>query len=186
MKKLLFVFSILILLTSCNQSKIAYVDVEEILKEYEGSKRAEEEMRAHSDKIAQELDQLAQPFQQKVQEYQQNSKNLSESEKTAKEQELMQEQQMIQRRQQLAQQQVQEEGQKKIDIINDDIESFLAEYAQSHGFTFILGTSNQTKSILYGDESLNITEEVITSLNENYDSDSGSDNSDDKTETATE
>jgi len=171
MKKLLGIFSILFLLSSCNQTKIAHVDVSEILKEYKGSKKAEEEMRIQSDRIAKELDALALPFQQKVQEYQQNSNNLSDSEKKLIEQELMQEQQIIQRQQQIAQQQVQEEGQKRIDIINNEIESFLAEYAQSNGFTYILGTSNQTKSVMYGDETLNITDAIIEALNEGYDTD---------------
>lgn len=82
----------------------------------------------------------------------------------------MQEQQMIQQRQQIAQQQVQAEGQKKIDKINEDIEGFLEGYAKSNGYTYILGTSEQTKSVLYGQESLNITAEVIEALNSDYDS----------------
>ncbi len=168
MKKLLLVFSILILLVSCTQTKIAYVDIAEVLQEYKGSKQAEEEMRIQSDKMAQELEQLAQPFQLKVQEYQQNSKNLSETDRAAKEQELMQEQQVIQRRQQLAQQQVQEEGQKKMEKINEDIDSFVAEYAKSNGFNFIFGTSDQTKSILYGDEALDITDKIIEALNNDF------------------
>jgi outer membrane protein len=171
MKKLLIVFSILFLFASCSQNKIAYVDVEEVLKEYEGSKQAEAEMKAQSDKMAIELEELALPFQQKVQEYQQNSDNLSESEKKVIEQELMQEQQIIQRRQQMAQQQVQEEGQKKVDIINDEIESFLDEYAQTNGYSFILGTSDQTKTVLYGDKTLNITDDIIEGLNEGYNPD---------------
>jgi outer membrane protein len=168
MKNLLLVFSVLILLVSCTQTKIAYVDIAEVMQEYKGSKQAEEEMKAKSEKMAQEIDQLAQPFQLKVQEYQNNSKNLSQTEKAAKEQELMQEQQVIQRRQQLAQQQVQEEGQIKMNKINEEIDTFVAEYAKSNGYNFIFGTSEQTKSILYGDESLNITDKIIEALNNDY------------------
>jgi len=171
MKKLLLVFSFIFLLTSCNQVKIAYVDVGEILKEYEGSKLAEEEMKAKSEKMAAELDQLALPFQQKVQEYQQNSKNMSETARKEREQELMQEQQIIQQRQQMAQQQVQAEGQQKIEMINEAIEGFLSEYAQSNGFSYILGTSDQTKSVLYGEESLDITDAIIEALNNDFKSD---------------
>jgi outer membrane protein len=170
MKKIVGALTLLFLLASCTQVKIAHVDVEEILKEYKGSKKAEEEMKAQSERMASELDQLAIPFQQKVQEYQQNSQNLSASARQEKEQELMQEQQMIQQRQQIAQQQVQAEGQKKIDKINEDIESFLEGYATSNGYTYILGTSNTTKSVLYGKENLNITAEVIEALNSDYDS----------------
>ena len=169
MKKLLGLLALTFLIASCTQVKIAHVDVEEILEEYKGSKQAEEEMKAQSETMANQLDQLAIPFQQKVQEYQKNSNTMSSSARQEKEQELMQEQQMIQQRQQMAQQQVQSEGQKKIDKINEEIETFLAGYAKSKGYTYILGTSEQTKSVLYGEEALNITEEVITALNADFD-----------------
>lgn len=168
MKKLAIVFSLMMILASCTQVKIAYVDVGEVMKEYEGSKKAEEEMKAQSEEISRQLDQLAAPFQQKVQEYQQNQQNLSASAKQEKERELMQEQQMIQQQQQMAQQQVQAEGQKKIEQINEDIDGFISDYAKSKGYTYVLGSSDQTKSILYGEESLDITEDVISGLNENY------------------
>ena len=170
MKKLVGALALIFVMGSCTQVKIAHVDVEEILKEYKGSKKAEEEMKAQSEKMANELDQLAIPFQQKVQEYQQTSQSLSTNARQAKEQELMQEQQMIQQRQQIAQQQVQAEGQKMIDKINEDIETFLEGYAKAKGYTYILGTSEQTKSVLYGQEKLNITAEVIEALNSDYDS----------------
>lgn len=169
MKNLLGLMALIFLMASCTQVKIGHVDVEDILKEYEGSKKAEAEMKIQSEKMANELDQLALPFQQKVQEYQQNSQSLSASDRQAKEQELMQEQQMIQQRQQMAQQQVQAEGQRMMTEINEEIEEFLESYAKKNSYTYILGTSEQTKSVLYGEESLNITEEVITALNEIYD-----------------
>lgn len=168
MKKLALVFSLMMLMASCTQVKIAYVDVEEILKEYDGAKQAEEDMKAQSQQISQQLDQIALPLQQKIQEYQQNKDNLSAAARQKKEAELMQEQQTFQQQQQMAQQQVQAEGQRMFEKINTDIETFLAEYGQSKGYTYILGSSMQTKSVLYGEESLNITDEVIDALNVNY------------------
>ena len=88
MKKIAVVFSLMMILASCTQVKIAYVDVEEIMKEYEGSKKAEEEMKVQSEEMSRQLDQLAIPFQQKVQEYQQNQGNLSAAAKQEKEREL--------------------------------------------------------------------------------------------------
>lgn len=168
MKKLAVVFSLMMLMASCNQVKIAYVDVEEILKEYDGAKKAEEEMKVKSQEISQQLDQMALPLQQKIQEYQKNKDKLSASAREKKESELMQEQQMFQQQQQMAQQQVQAEGQRMFEEMNSDIESFLEEYGKSNGYTYILGSSMQTKSVLYGEASLNITEAVIDALNENY------------------
>ena len=155
-------------LASCTQAKIAYVDVEQVLQEYEGSKKAEAELKVQSEQIAYELDQLALPFQQKVQEYQQKSQSMSASARQEREQELMREQQMLQQRQQMAQQQVQAESQNKMDEINEDIESFLKSYAKSKGYSYILGTSMQTRTVLYGEESLDITDDVIEALNADF------------------
>ena len=170
MKKLAIVFSLMMFITSCNQVKIAYVDLEEILKEYEGAVQAEEEMKVKSQQISQQLDQMALPLQQKIQEYQQNKDNLSASARQKQEAELMQQQQQFQQQQQIAQQQVQAEGQAKYEKINGEIESFLADYGKSNGYTYILGSSVQTKSVLYGEESLDITEAVIDALNVSYES----------------
>ena len=52
--------------------------------------------------------------------------------------------------------------------MNSDIESFLEEYGKSNGYTYILGSSMQTKSVLYGEASLNITDAVIDALNKSY------------------
>ena len=53
-------------------------------------------------------------------------------------------------------------------LINEEIDSFLADYAEANGYTYILGTSSQTKAVLYGKESLDLTNEVIEALNAQY------------------
>lgn len=168
MKNLLIVLSVLFLMASCNQVKVAYVDVDEILKEYDGAKEAEKEIQAESQKMSAEIDQMTMSFQAKVQDYQKTSNTLSADAKQKKEQELMQEQQQIQRGQQMVQQQMQSLGQAKIEELNKEIESFLEDYAESNGYSYILGTSQQTKAVMYGKPTLNITEEVLESLNESY------------------
>ncbi len=168
MKKLLAVITVLFLMASCNQTKIAYVDVDEILKEYEGSKTAEAEMKAESDKIGAELNQLYMDFQQRAQEFQSKMAGYSAKVRQEKEQALRAEQQQLQQRQQMAQQQMQVEAQQKMDQINEEIESFLLEYAEKQGYTYILGNSEQTKNIMYAKEDLDITDAVIDALNVGY------------------
>lgn len=152
-------------LASCNQSKIAYVNIDEVLKEYEGSKNAEKLMRQKSEQIMAELEPMAREFQLKVQDFQMNSSKLSSKAKAEKEQLLVQEQQVLQQRQQMAQQQVQQEGQQLYLDIDKKIDSLIGKYAKSNGYSFILGTSASTKSIVYGDETKNITDQVIESMN---------------------
>lgn len=168
MKRILMGLIALIFLGACNQNKIAFVEIEKVLQEYEGSVQAEMEMKSQSDALARELDALALPLQQKFQEYQAKEATLSSSEKQKIENELMQEQQALQQRQQIAQQQIQMQGQEKIAKINEEIDEFLVTYAEANGYQFILGSSEQTKSVMYGQESLNITDELIEALNGQY------------------
>jgi len=158
------------MLTSCNQTKIAYVNIDEVLKEYEGSINAEKSMREKSDQIMAGLEPMMREFQAKVQEFQKDASKLSAKAKAEKEQQLMQEQQILQQRQQMAQQQVQQEGQQIYLDIDKKIDSLIAAYAKSNGYSFILGTSPSTKSIVYGEETMNITDEVIETLNNSYSS----------------
>ena len=154
-----------LLLASCTSEKVAYVEMDEIYKEYDKAKEAEAEMSAKSQQMSAEMEQMRISFQQKVQVYQESSASLSAADKQTKEQELMREQQEIQQRQQMARQMIQDESQVVMDELNEDLETFIADYAKSKGISLVLGSSSQTKAVLYADGSKNITEDVIASLN---------------------
>ena len=170
MKHLFLVLSMIFLFNSCTQEKTAFVDVEEIYKEYNKAKEAEQEMTIRSQKMSNDIDALKMLFQQKVQEYQSSSASLSDADKLKKEQVLMREQQEIQQSQQMAMQMIQEESKTIMDKIDKDIQSFISEYAKKKGLSMIFGTSSQTKTILYAASSKDITEEIIKSLNDEYES----------------
>lgn len=168
MKRVIIAFGLVLTLASCNETKIAYVNIDEVLKEYEGSINAEKSMREKSDEIMAELEPMARAFQAKVQEFQLNASKLSAKDKADQEGILMQEQQALQQRQQMVQQQVQQESQQLYMDIDSKIDSLIAVYAKTKGYSFVLGNSPQTKSVVYGVETSNITEQVIETLNESY------------------
>ena len=153
MKKILMLFAFAVFLISCNApSKIGYVDMDKVLNDYEGYKKAEEVMKTKSAKLASDFQRANMQFQQKVQDYQQKRSKMGTKEASDLEQHLMQEQQMIQQQQQMIQQQFQQEGNQLIDKINEEIKTFIDDFAAKNGYDFILGTTKQTKSILYGNE----------------------------------
>ena len=76
MKKLL-ILTIALVLASCNQTKIAYIDIEVLMKDYEATKALEIALKAKQEKIAKELDSIGTPFQLKVQQYYQNASKMS-------------------------------------------------------------------------------------------------------------
>ena len=166
MKKLLLV-AFAIVLASCNQTKIAYINVEDLMKDYEGTKALEETLKAKQDVMAKELDSLSAPFQTKVQEYYQNAQKMSAQKRAQTEQGLQQEQQMLQLKQQQASQTLQQENQELSETITKKVDSFVTEYAKLKGFNLVLGTSGNG-TVMYGDETLNITNEILVILNEDF------------------
>ena len=163
MKKLLIV-AIALILVSCNQTKIAYIDVELLMKDYEATKALETVLKSKQEVMAKELDSIGAPFQLKVQQYYQNVQKMSAKKRTEAENALQQEQQFIQAKQQQASQALQLENQEKSELLTKRVDSFVADYAKLKGYQLILGTSGKG-TVMYGDETLNITTEILEILN---------------------
>ena len=168
MKQIITVLLVAMVMLSCNQTKIAYVDVEEVLKEYKGTKDAERELGKKEEEFKKTLDELAITYQTGLKNYQENGRRMAAKQRQETESTLMQQQQMLNQRQQQAQQQLQKFGQEKMDEINEEIQDFVADYAKQNGYAYILGTSEQTKAVLYGDSKTDITDEIIEGLNDSY------------------
>jgi len=168
MKKLGIIAILAISLISCTQTKIAYVDVEEIMKEYKGTKDTEATMKVKSEKLKAELDSLVIGWETKAREYQQKAPKMSAKNRAEREQVLMQEQQAIGQRQQTVQQQVQTEGQESLKTLSKEINDFVKNYAKEKGYNFVLGTSGDSGTVMYGEEKADITDDVLVQLNKSY------------------
>ena len=175
----LFVF----LLISCNQTKIAYIDVEEVIKEYKAMKEAQKELELKENEYKQVLDQLAVSYQSGLKSYQEKGRSMSLKQRQETENELLQQQQVLNQRQQQAQQELQKFGQEKMDEINESIEDFVSDYAKANGYTYILGTTDQTKAVLYGQNSMDLTDTIIEALNDEYKTNSKKEDSSEKKDT---
>tara|TARA_R110002073_G_scaffold279026_1_gene443042 strand:+ start:305841 stop:306464 length:624 start_codon:yes stop_codon:yes gene_type:complete len=168
MKKIVVSIVFTLMLVSCTQTKMGYVDVEEILKEYKGTKEAEKEINKKSAEMKGQLDQLASEYQAKVNDYYAKAQKMSTKARQEAEGNLMKEQDVLKQRQQQAQIEVQNDGQEKMTEINENIADFVADYAKSNGYTYILGTSEQTRTVLYGDSKSDITDIILDALNDSY------------------
>ncbi|MGB5463481.1 MAG: OmpH family outer membrane protein [Aureibaculum sp.] len=168
MKKYVLIFVVTISLLSCTQTKIAYVDVEELMKEYKGTKDAESSIKGKSDILRAELDSLIVGWETKAREYQQKAPGMSTKLKAEREQVLMQEQQSINQRQQIIQQEVQLEGQESLKVLSKEINDFVKEYAKEKGYNFVLGTTGDNGTVMYGEEKADITDDVLVQLNKAY------------------
>jgi len=163
MKKLLIV-AVALILASCNQTKVAYIDIEVLMKDYDATKALETSLKAKQEVMAKELDSIGAPFKLKVQQYYQAAQKMTAQKRAEAEQALQQEQQFIQSKQQQASQLLQQENQDKSEILTKKVDSLVAVYAKSKGYNLVLGTSGKG-TVMYGDESLNVTAEVLDILN---------------------
>lgn len=127
-------------------------------------KEVESQFTSRSEVIKQELDSVAKGFQQEVMEYQENMATMSQAERQAKEQELMQKQQMLQQQQQMRSGQLRQESDAVVDSLITKVKDFVKEYGKKNDYKYIFG-SNESANIMYAEEGLDITDEVLKELN---------------------
>lgn len=166
-KKIIGIAAFAILMVSCNEQKTAYVDTTVLIKEYKEMKDVEAKFTSRSDSMRKQLDSVAQVFQQEVQAYQSQMNSMSETERKAKEQELMQKQQMLQQQQQMVGNRLREESNTVMDSLVTKIKDYVKEYGKENDYTYIFG-SNESANIMYAEEGLDITQNILTELNEGY------------------
>lgn len=167
MKKILMIAFVAVVLVSCNQQKTAYVDTTKLIQEYKEMKDVQADFTTRSDSVRQELDSAARAFQQEVQEFQKEMKSMSESKRQERQKELMQKQQMLQQQQQMKGGQLRKESDAVIDSIVKKVKDYVEIYGEENNYTYIFG-SNESANIMYAKDGLDITDEILLKLNENY------------------
>ncbi|MCX2838879.1 OmpH family outer membrane protein [Salinimicrobium sp. MT39] len=166
MKKLFLVLSMGAIFTSCNNQKTAYVDTTVLIQEYSEMKEVEADFSQRSESLKRELDSAAQGFQQEVMAFRDNAATMSEAERQAAQDELMRKQQMLQQQQQMRSGQLRQEGDQVIDSLITKVKDFVKVYGEENDYTYIFG-SNESANIMYAEEGLDITQEILKELNEN-------------------
>lgn len=103
----------------------------------------------------------------KVDAYYKNVGKMSAGTRTETEKALQQEQEAIEAQQEKFKQQLEEQRLEGLETINKEIAEIVESYAKSKGFQFVLATEG-TKTVIYGNDKLDITQEVLTELNRIY------------------
>lgn len=166
-RRFIGIAAVAIMMVSCNEQKTAYVDTTKIVQEYREMKEVEADFTSKSDSVRQQLDSVARVFQQEVQAYQAEMNSMSQAQRQEKEQELMQKQQMLQQQQQMQSNRLREESNVVMDSIVNKIKDYVKEYGKDNNYTYIFG-SNESANIMYAEEGLDITQDILEKLNEEY------------------
>lgn len=154
-------------LVACQQSNIAFVDNGKLVNDYQEKKDIEAGVKAKVTAFNQRKDSISRAFQVEAQDFQSKESKLPKSEAQKQYNVLLQKSQYLQQQLQYEEQQIQQESQTKMDTVVKKIKDFVKEYGKKHRYTYILG-ANEAGSVLYGNTTNDITDEVLKALNEQY------------------
>lgn len=150
--------------------KIAYVEIDTLLAKYnfcvdlnEVMVKKSENVRLTLNKKAKELESQKQDWQNKVQ----NGAYLTNERAEQEYNRIVKLEQDLQALSNKLQNELLAENEKNSLQLRDSINSFLNEYNKSKGYSMILSNTG-FDNLLYADESLNITKEIVDGLNARY------------------
>ena len=168
MKHLLVIAILVCSFSSCQQQKIGFVDNSEVINGYQEKKDIEEKYKGKDEVFALRTDSISKAFQLEAQDFQIKSRGMSSSKAQELYDQLGQKQQLLQQQLQFEQQQLQQSFNGEIDSVIIKVKDYVKTYGENNGYTFILGTSDASSSVMYGVESKDLSQIIIDGLNAEY------------------
>ena len=161
---------------------IAYVNSDSLLKNYDFFKELEKQLIAKRDKLNAEYQNRAEGLQKEFQNFQATAANMTIAQGRAVEEDLRRKQQnLMMYQEQLGQQLMQEESKMNADLY-DKVSGYLREYGLTKDLQIVL-TYTKGSGVLYADEGLDITDQILDGLNKAYDAELNGGNSSAKSDT---
>jgi len=166
MKKIILGLSILAFI-SCEQDKIGFVDNVRLMNEYQQKIDIEAKFKLQADALAKKRDSISLAFQTEAQAFQAKADKMSKSKAQQEYAAFQQRGQFIGQQLQQEDQKLQNAGQIEMDSIVSKVKSEIKAFGKSNNYTYILG-GGDGGSVLYGEQTKDLTDQVITLLNKNY------------------
>jgi outer membrane protein len=155
-------------LTENSQEKIVYVNSDSLLNKYQYFKDLQAKMSAKGKVAEADMRAKGQAFQRDMQQYQSQASTMTGEERAKTEERLARKQQELQAYQQNAGAAFQNEQAKENEKLYDKVADYLKGYAKEKGYKMVLKYQKGVGDILFADDKLDVTSEVIKGLNEAY------------------
>lgn len=151
--------------------KIAYIDVDSLLANYEFSKDLSEQMTQKEENYRLLLAEEMNKFQKEVEDFNKKLQNnvFSSPERAQSEQNrLAKKQQSLQEKSDKYSNDLYLENNQNAQKLSETIDNFIKEYNKSHGYNLIINKA----ALMFADDSMDITAEILDGLNAAYTSES--------------
>lgn len=154
--------------TALDGFSIACIDTDTLFAKYSKVVDITQEIEKTEQKLQNDLQSQAQKFQSDYENYLKIGASLTLSEQRRKEEELAKRKEELDLLSQRYSDQMLSFRMQKMQEVQDDIFSFIAEYNKTHGnYSFVVSNS-RTSGVLYSPANLDITQEVLDAINEKY------------------
>lgn len=147
---------------------IVYVNSDSLLNNYEYFKEVKDKFQEKSKKAQSDLTAKGTAFQREVADYQKNAGTLSADQRANTEERLARKQQELATYNQNAGNALANEEAVENEKLYNKVAEFLKIYAKSKGYKIVLTYSKSNPTVLYADESLDVTKAVVEGLNAEY------------------
>lgn len=169
-----------VIVVSCNKQEpkaaastsgtpaIVYVNSDSLLNNYEYFKSIRDKFQEKSKKAQADLNTKGAAFQREVAQYQQQANGMSADQRAATEERLARKQQELAAYNQNAGNALANEEAAENEKLYEKVAEFLKKYAKDKGYKMVLTYSKSNPTVLFADESLEITKDVVEGLNAAY------------------
>lgn len=146
------------------KNKIAYVDSNKLIEKYKGTEQAKKTYMQKTQVWQANIDTLRSEFKMLMDKYTKERPGMSSKEIELQEQLLQNKQQQLNQYQQAMQQKAADEDKKIMGELIQTVNVTIKEFGKKNGYTLILG-ANGSGNIAYGEDALDITDQLIEELN---------------------
>jgi outer membrane protein len=152
--------------------KIAYINSDSVLKYYEFFNLNKEKLEAKGKKLDQDFRNRAQSLQNDISSYQRNVGSMTIGQAKALEEDLGKKQQNLQLYQRSLEQEIMTDQARMNEELYAKITAYLKKYGEENGLQAVL-KYDPTSDLLFGGKAIDITQQVITGLNETFKAENG-------------
>jgi outer membrane protein len=146
---------------------IVFVNSDSLLEHYEFYKNAKKQFEESQGKIKNELKTQGENLQKEIEQYQQQAIGMTDVEKAHKEEQLAMKQQQIMARKEELLDKLDAEQSKSSEELYNRLNQYLKKYNKDKNYNYVLGFQ-KGGGILFANDSLNITKDVVEGLNKEY------------------
>jgi len=150
-------------------SKIGYLNTDSLRANYKLYDELIDKLRGREKKYEKELNSKSAAFEKEVMAFQQNAPTMTQFEGQMKQKELAKKEKELYALQEKFAVKFQNEQTKLDEEFQNKVNDFIKNYNKTAEYNLIIGASKMGNVVLDYNESLNITNEIVTGLNEQYD-----------------